>query len=97
MKLDEAIEDPKKLKNLLADNNLNPKEKIEKRLTNLILNSVKLGYSLTTGKNITDLNDKTMKVMSPRFLSVLPDDEENVIFLFYFTEKNGRIKKLFFS
>lgn len=67
------------MKELLSDNNLNSQERTAKRLSNLIRDGVKLGYSLS-GQNATDLDQKTMKVMSPRFLSVIPDQEENNVY-----------------
>ncbi|KAF7631107.1 hypothetical protein Mgra_00008639, partial [Meloidogyne graminicola] len=46
------------------------------RLVNLLRDGIKLGYALT-GKNSTELDNKTLKVVSPRFLSVTPEDGNN--------------------
>lgn len=46
------------------------------RLTDLVRDGVKLGFSIA-GENTTDFDEKTMKVISPRFLSVIPEDADN--------------------
>lgn len=76
------------MKKLLSENNLNPEERAAKRLSNLIRDGVKLGYSLT-GQNLTDLDTKTMKVMSPRFLSLIPEEENNVCYKNRFFKNNS--------
>ncbi|KAI6237542.1 hypothetical protein M3Y95_00276000 [Aphelenchoides besseyi] len=47
-----------------------PKE----RLSQLLRDGIRLGYSLTGG-NLTGFDDKPLRVMSPRFLSVMPETE----------------------
>ncbi|CAD5213610.1 unnamed protein product [Bursaphelenchus xylophilus] len=71
--VDGMVEDPKKLKEFLK----NRKKPItqEERVVNLIRNGMKLAYSLA-GQNTTDFESKTMKLISPRFLGLVPDEEE---------------------
>ncbi|CAP37706.2 Protein CBG20752 [Caenorhabditis briggsae] len=42
----------------------------------LIRQAAKIGLGLT-GKNTTDMDGKTIKLFSPRFMSVLPEDQES--------------------
>jgi hypothetical protein len=50
------------------------------RLTNLVRDGIKLGYRLAD-KNMTgdELDEKTLKLISPRFLSVVPDNETDTV------------------
>ena len=41
----------------------------------LIRQATKIGLGLS-GHNTTDMDTKTIKLISPRFMSVLPEDEE---------------------
>lgn len=45
------------------------------KLTHLVRDGVKLGFLLAGEKNTSALNDKNMKVLSPRFLSLRPENE----------------------
>lgn len=45
------------------------------KLITLLRDGFKLGFSLS-GKNVTEIEDKTMKIVSPRFLSVVPEDDD---------------------
>ncbi|VDD90184.1 unnamed protein product [Enterobius vermicularis] len=44
----------------------------------LVRNAIKLGMTMA-GKNISDFDKKTIKLASPRFFSVVPDDNDNHI------------------
>lgn len=50
------------------------------RLTSLVRDGIKLGFRLAD-KNVTDeeLEEKTLKIMSPRFLSTVPDNETDSV------------------
>lgn len=71
--MEETIENPDEL--IEVANKKEPNKPIG-RLVNLIKDGVKLGYRLAQ-KNITEkeLDDKTFKLISPRFLSVVPDND----------------------
>jgi hypothetical protein len=53
----------------------------------LLRDGIKLGYAFA-GKNSTDLENKTLKMVSPRFLSVTPEQDP---------EHNETVKKKFFE
>lgn len=58
------------------------------KVLDLLRQGVKLGYSVT-GQNISNFDDKTLKVASPRFLSLLPeDDNQTVSFRYTFWNQN---------
>ncbi|KAI1705938.1 moulting cycle domain-containing protein [Ditylenchus destructor] len=73
--LDTVIRDPVKLKRWLAKKRSSKTQEPMQRLVALLRQGLKIGYSFT-GKNASDLDDKTLKVASPRFLSVVPEEEE---------------------
>lgn len=53
--------------------------KLSQKVVNFVQDGVKLGYSLA-GANSTELEQKkSMRLISPRFLSVMPErtDQEN--------------------
>lgn len=56
---------------------LNLNQKFIEKLTKLLREGVKLGYGMM-GQNTTNIDEKTIKLISPRFLSVLPEDNEQV-------------------
>jgi hypothetical protein len=53
---------------------------VGRRLVKLLRQGIQLGYSLVTGRNSTEVESKTVRALSPRFLSVTPeeDDKEEV-------------------
>ncbi|KAI1707793.1 moulting cycle domain-containing protein [Ditylenchus destructor] len=69
--------DPAKLKRWLNEKkkSLKSKDPMEK-LLGLLRQGLKLGHSIA-GKNVTDFDDKTLKVVSPRFLSVVPEEDHS--------------------
>lgn len=52
-----------------------PTEPVD-RLMRLLRQAIRLGYSLT-GRNGTDMEHRTFRTLSPRFLSVIPQQEEH--------------------
>lgn len=87
------INHPNKIKNLIKKSNQrinkitsnNPDKKIL-RLLNFIRQGVKLGYNLA-GKDIQDFDNKTLRLISPRFLSVVPENIDNDTVKFLFNKK----------
>ena len=85
--IEKILDDPQELKKMARDNRNKRRKEPMGKVLDLLRQGVKLGYSVT-GQNTADFEDKTLKVVSPRFLSVLPeDDNQTVSYLF----------KLFFS
>ncbi|KAI1701421.1 moulting cycle domain-containing protein [Ditylenchus destructor] len=75
--LPSIFNDPSKLKRWLNEKrkSMKPKDPMEK-LLGLFRQGLKLGHSLA-GENVTDFDDKTLKVVSPRFLSVVPEEDHS--------------------
>ncbi|KAI1699108.1 moulting cycle domain-containing protein [Ditylenchus destructor] len=73
--LDTVFNDPKKLKQWMAKKRSAKSKEPMQKLIGLLRQGLKIGYSLT-GKNASEFDDKTLKVASPRFLSVVPEEEE---------------------
>jgi len=48
------------------------------RLVNLLRDGIKLGYAFT-GQNSTELDNKTLKLVSPRFLSVTHEEHNDTV------------------
>ncbi|KAE9547689.1 hypothetical protein FO519_009097, partial [Halicephalobus sp. NKZ332] len=71
-------ENPENLKKLAKDDRLRNSSDPLRKFLNLLRNGIKLSYNVA-GKNTTDFDDKILKVVSPRFLSVVPEEEENNI------------------
>lgn len=44
------------------------------KLITLLREGLKIGFSLA-GQNATEMEDKTMRIVSPRLLSVVPEDD----------------------
>ncbi|KAI1702303.1 moulting cycle domain-containing protein [Ditylenchus destructor] len=76
-KLPSVFNDPAKLKQWISKkkNSTKCKEPMEKLLA-LLRQGLKLGYTIA-GKNTTDFDDKTLKIVSPRFLSVVPEEDQS--------------------
>ncbi|CAD5213614.1 unnamed protein product [Bursaphelenchus xylophilus] len=72
--IEEMAENPEKLKNFVK-NRKTPKN-YEEKVMDLIRRGVKLGYSFA-GKNTTNFEDKNMKLVSPRFLGVVPEENQD--------------------
>ncbi|KAI1694001.1 moulting cycle domain-containing protein [Ditylenchus destructor] len=76
-KLPSVFNDPAKLKQWISKkkNSTKCKEPMEKLLA-LLRQGLKLGYTIA-GKNTSDFDDKTLKIVSPRFLSVVPEEDQS--------------------
>uniref|UniRef100_A0A915E6A0 Uncharacterized protein n=1 Tax=Ditylenchus dipsaci TaxID=166011 RepID=A0A915E6A0_9BILA len=74
--LHSIIEDPKKLKKFLNKKRGQKAQEPMQKLMGLMKEGLKIGYTLA-GKNTTNFADKNMKIASPRFLSVVPEEEDN--------------------
>ncbi|CAD5213616.1 unnamed protein product [Bursaphelenchus xylophilus] len=78
--LEELMKDPQKLKEFV--NAHKKKRKPEERVVDTIRDAMKLVYSIA-GKDTTNFDNRTLKLVSPRFLGVVPeeaqDDEINLI------------------
>ncbi|KAI1707294.1 moulting cycle domain-containing protein [Ditylenchus destructor] len=73
--LETVINDPAKLKRWLTKKRSEKSKEPMQKLMGLLRQGLKIGYSLA-GKNSSDVDDKTLKLVSPRFFSVVPEDEE---------------------
>ncbi|EFP05188.1 CRE-MLTN-5 protein [Caenorhabditis remanei] len=75
-KIEEEIED-EELKEMFHQkvSNMTEEEKMMMIPIDLIRQATKIGLGLS-GHNTTDMDTKTIKLISPRFMSVLPEDEE---------------------
>ncbi|CAD5210616.1 unnamed protein product [Bursaphelenchus okinawaensis] len=72
--VDGMVQDPKKLEKFVKDRK-KPKNK-EERVIDLIRDGLKLAYTLA-GQNTTGFDNKTMKIVSPRFLGLVPEEKDN--------------------
>lgn len=94
---EDAVDDPKKLLDIAKEKQKDGKNEPVERLTNLVRDGIKLGQfvvvfdvaNLNLGyrlaeKNMTseELDEKTMKLISPRFLSVVPDNDTDTVSYF---------------
>ncbi|KAI1704489.1 moulting cycle domain-containing protein [Ditylenchus destructor] len=73
--LETVINDPAKLKRWITKKRSEKSKEPMQKVIGLLRQGLKIGYSLA-GKNSSDVDDKTLKLVSPRFLSVVPEDEE---------------------
>ncbi|KAI6226349.1 Protein CBR-MLT-10 [Aphelenchoides fujianensis] len=71
---DELFESPEKIKAMINRVAKKKNKKPVEKLLQLVRDGVKLGYSLS-GQNTTDFENKTMKLISPRFLGVVPEEK----------------------
>ena len=67
------VADPKRLKHFMAERKGQKGEPMD-RIFSLVRDGVHLGYRLA-GQNGTDFENKTLRMVSPRFLSIMPDDD----------------------
>uniref|UniRef100_A0A914LAJ2 Uncharacterized protein n=1 Tax=Meloidogyne incognita TaxID=6306 RepID=A0A914LAJ2_MELIC len=74
--LNDVIGNPEKLQQFLKKKRLEKEKAPLQRLVNLLRDGIKLGYAFT-GQNSTELDNKTLKLVSPRFLSVTPEEGHN--------------------
>ena len=72
---DELLSNPENMKNFLKEAHHKKNKKPIEKLMQLVKDGVKLGYSLS-GQNTTDFEDKTMKLFSPRFMGVVPEEKQ---------------------
>ncbi|KAL7070884.1 hypothetical protein ACQ4LE_009647 [Meloidogyne hapla] len=72
----DVIENPEKLQQFLKKKQFEKEKAPLQRIVNLLRDGIKLGYALT-GQNSTEIDNKTFKVVSPRFLSVTPEEGNN--------------------
>lgn len=74
--VDALTRDPTKLGEFLKKARNRKDKKPAEKIIDLLRDGFKLGYALA-GQNTTDFDKKNMKLMSPRFLGVVPEDKEN--------------------
>lgn len=82
--MSDLVKHPKKLEKFLEaskrridNNDLNNEQNgAALRLSNFIRQGVKIGFALA-GQDTKDFDNKTMHLISPRFLSVMPEDSDN--------------------
>uniref|UniRef100_A0AC34QP08 Uncharacterized protein n=1 Tax=Panagrolaimus sp. JU765 TaxID=591449 RepID=A0AC34QP08_9BILA len=67
-------ESPENMKKLAKDERLKKADDPLRKMLSLLREGIKLGYGIA-GKNTTGFDDKIMKVVSPRFLSVVPEED----------------------
>ncbi|CAB3404953.1 unnamed protein product [Caenorhabditis bovis] len=76
-KFEEFIQDDE-LREMFHDaaSNMTDDERIAMIPVNIVREATKIGLKMA-GVNSTDLDNKSLKLISPRFFSVVPEDEEN--------------------
>ncbi|CAD5215061.1 unnamed protein product [Bursaphelenchus xylophilus] len=72
--LEGMIEKPDEMKKMIRDKKFKMMADPVGRMTNLVREGVKLGFSLA-GQNSSDLDEKTLSLISPRFFSVTPEQD----------------------
>ncbi|KAH7698519.1 CRE-MLT-10 protein, partial [Aphelenchoides avenae] len=72
----DAVEDPKKLRKYLTSKKREHSRDPTQRITSLLQDGMKLGYALA-GRNVSVFENGTVKMISPRFFSVVPDKTEH--------------------
>ncbi|CAD5210618.1 unnamed protein product [Bursaphelenchus okinawaensis] len=72
--LEEIIKDPVKMKEFIKAHK-KKKRKPEEKVVDTIRDAMKLVYSIA-GQNTTNFDNRTMKIASPRFLGVVPEDKQ---------------------
>uniref|UniRef100_A0AC35FF69 Uncharacterized protein n=1 Tax=Panagrolaimus sp. PS1159 TaxID=55785 RepID=A0AC35FF69_9BILA len=73
--IEKVLDDPKELQRMAKENRKQRRKMPMGKVLDLLRQGVKLGYSVT-GQNTTNFDEKTLKVASPRFLSLIPEDEK---------------------
>jgi hypothetical protein len=69
------LKDPEKLRQFLKKSRTKKNKKPEEKVVDLLRDGFKLGYALA-GQNTTDFDKKNMKLISPRFLGIVPEEKE---------------------
>jgi hypothetical protein len=69
------INNPEKLREFLKKSRTRKNKKPEEKMIDLVRDGFKLGYALA-GKNTTEFENKNMKFISPRFMSVVPEQKQ---------------------
>lgn len=59
-----------------VEKKMTPEQKAMRQPIKLIRDGVKLGLRLA-GQNVSDFDDKTLKMISPKIMSLVPDEEDN--------------------
>lgn len=72
----EIAENPEKLGKFLSKTRTKKGKLPIERFVNMLRDGIKLGYAFA-GQNATELENKTLKMVSPRFLSVTAEDEND--------------------
>uniref|UniRef100_A0A914YPL7 Uncharacterized protein n=1 Tax=Panagrolaimus superbus TaxID=310955 RepID=A0A914YPL7_9BILA len=73
--LSEILKDKSKRKQLLQKMQHKPKNP-QQKLTGLLREGMKLAYTIL-GKNITNFDEKNLKIMSPKLFSVTNEENES--------------------
>uniref|UniRef100_A0A7E4V5Y6 Uncharacterized protein n=1 Tax=Panagrellus redivivus TaxID=6233 RepID=A0A7E4V5Y6_PANRE len=74
--IEKYLSDPSKLQELAKQKRLEGKTDPTRAFLNLLRDGVKLTYAMT-GKNASSLDEKTLKMVSPRFLSIMPEEDDD--------------------
>uniref|UniRef100_A0A1I7SEN7 Uncharacterized protein n=1 Tax=Bursaphelenchus xylophilus TaxID=6326 RepID=A0A1I7SEN7_BURXY len=72
--LEKLLKDPEELKKFIKKKKI-PKTK-EEKVVDMIRSGLKLMYNLA-GKNTTNFEERNMKLVSPRFLGVVPEEKKD--------------------
>ncbi|KAI6174680.1 hypothetical protein M3Y97_01017500 [Aphelenchoides bicaudatus] len=72
---DELLTNPDGMKDFLKKAQQKKNKKPIEKVFQLVKDGVKLGYSLS-GQNTTNFENKTMKLFSPRFMGVVPEEKQ---------------------
>ncbi|KAH7701870.1 CBN-MLT-10 protein, partial [Aphelenchoides avenae] len=74
--LDDVIRSPKKLKKFITGRKSRPSKDPVEKVMSLVHEGVKIGYSLA-GQNVSDFDQKSLKVVSPRMFSVVAEESDD--------------------
>ncbi|CAD5210614.1 unnamed protein product [Bursaphelenchus okinawaensis] len=72
--LEDALQDPQKLRKYVKDKKVSKTR--EDKILDVVKSGLKLMYSLA-GENTTNFEDKNMKLVSPRFLGLVPEEKQD--------------------
>lgn len=76
MDVDAMIGDPAKMRAFLKKARGKKNKKPVEKVMDLLRDGFKIGYALA-GQNTTNFEEKNMKLFSPRFLGVVPEEKHN--------------------